>query len=143
MVDGAVAQPVKANVCNAAKIPFSDAYGFGVFYYHGEKSVMPDLTLTYTDGVLNATLKAGTDATHTAAVVDTLKGAKYFYKAGATVTAPAVGEEFKATGFTAWDGEEELVCASGNKIVIVEVVQGLKTETVARVTAKLDAVVGA
>ena len=25
MVDGAVAQPVKANVCNAAKIPFSDA----------------------------------------------------------------------------------------------------------------------
>ena len=143
MVDGAVAQPVKANVCNAAKIPFSDAYGFGVFYYHGEKSVMPELTLTYTDGVLNATLKAGTDATHTAAVVDTLKGAKYFYKAGATVTAPAVGEEFKATGFTAWDGEEELVCASGNKIVIVEVVQGLKTETVARVTAKLDAVVGA
>ncbi len=104
---------------------------------------MPDLTLTHTDGVLNATLKAGADATHTAAVVDTLKGAKYYYKAGATVTAPAVGSEFKETGFTAWDGEEELTCATGNKVIIVEVVQGLKTLTVARVTAKLDAVVGA
>ncbi len=67
----------KANVCNAAKIPFSDAYGFGVFYYHGEKSVMPDLTLTYTDGVLNATLKLAQDDAHIPLrVVDTLKGAR-------------------------------------------------------------------
>ena len=104
---------------------------------------MPDLTLTYTDGVLKATLKAGADATHTAATVDTLKGAKYYYKAGASVTAPAVGSEFKESGFTAWDGEEEIVCATGNKVLIVEVVQGLNTSTVSRVSAKLDAVVGA
>ncbi len=143
MVDGAVAQPVRANVCNAEKIPFSDAYGFGVFYYHGESSVMPDLTLTHTDGVLNVKLKAGADATHTVAVVNTLKGAKYYYKAGANVTAPTVGEKFDATGFTAWDGEAEITCASGNKIVIVETVQGLENQNVARVSAKLDAVVGA
>ena len=47
MIDGAVAQPVKVSICNAAKIPLSDAYGFGIFYYHGCKTVMPDLTLCY------------------------------------------------------------------------------------------------
>lgn len=145
MVDGSVAQPVKTSICNAAKIPFSDAYGFGVFYYHGEKSVMPDLTLTYTDGALSATLSAGADVTHTVAEVkDALKDAKYYYKAGAAsgVTAPAVGAVFDAKGFTELtDGN--IVCASDNKVIIVEVVNGLTERYVARVTAKLDVVVGA
>jgi hypothetical protein len=47
MIDGAVAQPVKVSICNAAKIGLSDAYGFGIFFYHGCKTVMPDLTLRY------------------------------------------------------------------------------------------------
>lgn len=146
MVDGAVAQPVKASVCNATKIPFSDAYGFGVFYYHGEKSVMPDLTLTYTDGKLNATVEAGADSTHTKVAVDMLNGAKYYHKVGAasSVTMPAIGAKFDTSlGFTEWNGEDEITCASGNKIVVIEVVSGLKDNIVARATAKLDVVVKA
>lgn len=146
MVDGAVAQPVKTSICNAAKIPFSDAYGFGIFYYHGEKSVMPDLTLTYTDGVLKATIEAGADATHTKVSVDMLEGAKYYYKVGAasSITVPAVGAKFGSSlGFTEWNGEDEITCASGNKIAVIEVVNGFKDNTVARATAKLDVVVGA
>jgi hypothetical protein len=47
MIDGAVAQPVKVSISNATKIPLSDAYGFGIFFYHGCKEVMPDLILVY------------------------------------------------------------------------------------------------
>lgn len=38
-----VAQPVYVSVCNDGKIPLSDAYGFGLFYYYGTKAVTPDL----------------------------------------------------------------------------------------------------
>lgn len=43
MVDGAVAQPVVTSLDEAGKIPMSDAYHFGMFYYYGTKAVMPDL----------------------------------------------------------------------------------------------------
>lgn len=75
MVNGAVAQPVRTSICNAEKIPFSDAYGFGIFYYHGEESVMPDLTLTYGDSALDVAVSAGADATHTAVEMDMREGA--------------------------------------------------------------------
>jgi len=43
MVDGSVAQPVLPSMPDPGKIQLSDAYGFGIFYYYGTKSVMPDL----------------------------------------------------------------------------------------------------
>lgn len=43
MCQGAVAQPVKTSLDEAGKIPMSDAYHFGMFYYYGTKAVMPDL----------------------------------------------------------------------------------------------------
>lgn len=43
MVDGAIAQPVRTSLADPGKIQFSDAYGFGLFYYYGTKAVMPDL----------------------------------------------------------------------------------------------------
>lgn len=43
MCTGAVAQPVKVSLDEAGKIPMSDAYHFGMFYYYGTKAVMPDL----------------------------------------------------------------------------------------------------
>lgn len=43
MCTGAVAQPVKVSLDEAGKIPLSDAYHFGMFYYYGTKAVMPDL----------------------------------------------------------------------------------------------------
>jgi len=43
MIQGAVAQPVKTSIMNPEKIQLSDAYAFGIFYYYGVKSVMPDL----------------------------------------------------------------------------------------------------
>lgn len=43
MCTGAVAQPVKVSLDEPGKIPLSDAYHFGMFYYYGTKAVMPDL----------------------------------------------------------------------------------------------------
>lgn len=43
MCQGAVAQPVRTSLDEAGKIPMSDAYHFGMFYYYGTKAVMPDL----------------------------------------------------------------------------------------------------
>lgn len=43
MCTGAVAQPVKVSLDAPGKIPLSDAYHFGMFYYYGTKAVMPDL----------------------------------------------------------------------------------------------------
>lgn len=144
MVNGAVAQPVRTSICNAEKIPFSDAYGFGIFYYHGEESVMPDLTLTYGDSALDVAVSAGADATHTAVEMDMREGAAYYYKVGAaaSVTIPAVGSKFTDTlGYSKWNGEDEIVCATGNKLAIIEVVNGLNDSFVSRVTDKLDVVV--
>lgn len=43
MVEGAVAQPVLANVSPAQKIQLSNAIAFGLFYSYGTKAVAPDL----------------------------------------------------------------------------------------------------
>lgn len=48
MCTGAVAQPVKVSLDEAGKIPMSDAYHFGMFYYYGTKAVMPDLIFKVT-----------------------------------------------------------------------------------------------
>ena len=42
MIDGAIAQPVLTSLDEADKIPMSDAYHFGYFFYYGTKAVMPD-----------------------------------------------------------------------------------------------------
>ncbi|RRC92728.1 hypothetical protein EII25_03380 [Erysipelotrichaceae bacterium OH741_COT-311] len=38
-----IAQPVHVNVLNQGRIPLSDAYGFGLFFYYGTEAVTPDL----------------------------------------------------------------------------------------------------
>jgi hypothetical protein len=43
MVRGSVAEPVMTTMAEAGKIQLSNAYGFGMFYSYGTKSVMPDL----------------------------------------------------------------------------------------------------
>lgn len=48
MCTGAVAQPVKVSLDEPGKIPLSDAYHFGMFYYYGTKAVMPDLIFKVT-----------------------------------------------------------------------------------------------
>lgn len=48
MCAGAVAQPVKVSLDEPGKIPLSDAYHFGMFYYYGTKAVMPDLIFKVT-----------------------------------------------------------------------------------------------
>lgn len=42
MADEAIAQPVMTSVYNPEKIPLTDAYAFGIFYYYGTKAVMAD-----------------------------------------------------------------------------------------------------
>ena len=46
MCTGSVAQPVSISIDEPGKIPLSDAYHFGLFFYYGTKAVMPDLIYT-------------------------------------------------------------------------------------------------
>lgn len=42
-VEGSIAQPVLFTRQNAERVPFSNAYAFGIFLSYGTKAVMPDL----------------------------------------------------------------------------------------------------
>ena len=43
MADGSIAQPVLTKMADSGKIPLSDAYSFGMFFYYGTKAVSADL----------------------------------------------------------------------------------------------------
>ena len=47
-------------------------------------------------------------------------GNSYKYKTGASVTVPSVGDTC-SSGYTNWNGTDEITATSGNTIVIVEV----------------------
>ena len=51
MAQGSVAQPIMPVLSDPVKIQLSDAYAFGIFFYYGVKSVMPDLIVTYSPPV--------------------------------------------------------------------------------------------
>lgn len=72
------------------------------------------------------TIKSAASATETGKTRITVTGQKdesntYFYKTGASVTMPAYNEVCSATtGWKTWNGTDEIVAKTGDKIVIVE-----------------------
>lgn len=74
------------------------------------------------DGTLTITSAAGSETGNTVITVTEAPGAgnSYKYKVAANPTAPAVGDTC-SSGYTNWNGTDEITAESGKKIVIVEV----------------------
>lgn len=76
----------------------------------------------YTVGALSVLSSAGTLTGDTEITVTPTitAGNTYVYKAGASVTLPVLGQ-ICTTGYTAWDGSDELTLTAGETVVIVEI----------------------
>lgn len=71
---------------------------------------------------LKVTSVAGSTSGSTAVTVEPelSSGYSYKYKVAANPTLPVPGQECKS-GYTAWNGKDELTASTGQKIVIAEV----------------------
>lgn len=93
---------------------------------------------TETLGALTATVAAGSSSTKTKVTAVTGKGSGTLkYKVGASIDAATLNEA--GTDYTALTLNTDITCASGNKIVIVEVDGNNKVK---KATSVLDVVVG-
>lgn len=125
MIDGAIAQPYYVSEYSAEKVPFDDAVALEDYLYKGTQALMED-TIFYVEeaglGDLTVTSVAGTTTGKTKITVApaVTSGNNYKYKVAANQTMP----EFDAvcsTGYTAWNGTDEISATAGQKIVVVEV----------------------
>lgn len=90
--------------------------------YNNWSTMIWEPTGIYTIGALSVlsgegTITGDTIITVTPAIT---VGNTYAYKAGASVTLPVLGQ-ICTTGYTAWDGTDELTLTAGQTIVIVEI----------------------
>ena len=101
-------------------------YDFGYCDWRGlvgSKGTQETITVPDVLGTLTIQVAAGTDATHTKVTSVTGQGSGTLkYKVGASVTKPTVNEA--DTGYTALTQNTDITCASGDKIVVVESVDG-------------------
>lgn len=127
MVDGAVAQPVIPSIYSPAKVPLSDATAFGMFLYKGTKAVMEDLIFVKKKqlaslGELTVQSAEGTTIGNTKITVtpEIEEGHSYKYKVAANPTVPTY-DQVCTSGYTNWNGTDEITATTGQKIVVVEV----------------------
>lgn len=125
MMDGAIAQPFYVSEYGAEKVPFDDAVALEDFLYKGTKALMEDTIFYVTDAKLTELTvesKAGTTTGKTKITVtpSLSTGNSYKYKTAANPTMPGYGAVC-TSGYTAWNGTDEITATSGQKIVIVEV----------------------
>lgn len=125
MMDGAIAQPFYVSEYGAEKVPFDDAVALEDFLYKGTKALMEDTIFYVTDAKLaelTVTSVAGTSTEKTkVTVTPTLaSGNSYKYKTAANPTMPEY-DAVCTTGYTAWNGTDEITATTGQKIVVVEV----------------------
>ncbi len=121
-VDGSIAQPVRSTSYSAEKIPLSEDIAVELFFYYGTKAVTPETILYYApDGVMTVTSEAGSSTGKTKISVAPGKmnsSNTYFYKTDTTVDVPAL--QSTVTGYTTWNGSDEITATSNNDIVVVE-----------------------
>ena len=127
MVDGAVAQPVLPSIYAPKKIDLSDATAFGMFLYKGTKAVMEDLIFVKKKqlaslGELTVNSVEGETVGNTKITVTPTieKGHSYKYKVASSPTMPTY-DQVCSSGYTNWNGTDEITATSGQKIVVVEV----------------------
>lgn len=120
-VDGSVAQPVRSQSYSAEKIPMSEAYAIELFFYYGTKAVTPETIFFYSaTGTMTVSSKAGSTAGKTKLTVSPAKTGTntYSYKTAESVDVPKLGST--VTGYTAWNGTDEITATTNNDIVVVE-----------------------
>lgn len=140
MIDGAIAQPYYVSEYSAEKVPFDDAVALEDYLYKGTQALMEDTIFYVQEGEsLTVTSVAGTTTGKTKITVapTVTSGNSYKYKVAANPTVP----EFDAvcsTGYTAWNGTDEITATAGQKIVVVEVDTNNKAKKagIATVTVK-------
>lgn len=136
MIDGAIAQPYYVSEYSAEKVPFDDAAALEDYLYKGTQALMEDTIFYVQEGEsLTVTSVTGTTSGKTKiTVTPTLaSGNSYKYK---TATNPTVPEHDAVctTGYTAWNGTDEISATAGQKIVIVEVDSDNKAKRVGQAT---------
>ena len=128
-VKGSVAQPIRQNLYNPAKIELSDATAFGMFLYSGTKVVTEDLIFfAGTIGAVTiASTYSGTTNTTTITVSSALSdtGNTFWYLKHATAVAePTYGADATTAGYTKMtltSGAQDILATSDTKIRVVEV----------------------
>lgn len=125
MIDGAIAQPYYVSEYSAEKVPFDDAVALEDYLYKGTQALMED-TIFYVQEEelenLTVTSVAGTTTGKTKITVapTVTSGNNYKYKVAANPTVPEF-DVVCSTGYTAWNGTDEISATAGQKIVVVEV----------------------
>ena len=128
MMDGAIAQPFYVSEYSAEKVPFDDAVALEDYLYKGTKALMEDTIFYVKDsttpelGILNVQSSEGTTAGNTKITVTPVKeeNNSYKYKVAANPTMPEY-DQVCSSGYTNWNGTDEITATTGQKIVIVEV----------------------
>ncbi len=128
MMDGAIAQPYYVSEYSAEKVPFDDAVALEDFLFKGTKALMED-TIFYVEDDSSTKLEsltvkseAGETQGNTKITVTPTKaeGNSYKYKVASNPTIPTYNQVC-TSGYTNWNGTDEITATTGQKIVIVEV----------------------
>ena len=144
MMDGAIAQPFYVSEYGAEKVPFDDAVALEDFLYKGTKALMEDTIFYVTDAslkTLNVTSEERTSTGKTKITVTPAltSGNSYKYKTASNPTMPGY-DAVCTSGYTAWNGTDEITATTGQKIVIVEVDSANKAKKagIATITAVVN-----
>lgn len=140
MMDGAIAQPYYVSEYSAEKVPFDDAVALEDYLYKGTKALMED-TIFYVKkkiaslGELTINSVEGETAGNTKITVTPTieEGHSYKYKVATSPTMPTY-DQVCSSGYTNWNGTDEITATTGQKIVVVEVDSENKTKKAGETT---------
>ena len=127
MMDGAIAQPYYVSEYSAEKVPFDDAVALEDYLYKGTEALMED-TIFYVKknsnqlGELTVQSVEGTTIGNTKITItpEIEEGHSYKYKVATSPTMPTY-DQVCSSGYTNWNGTDEITATTGQKIVVVEV----------------------
>lgn len=127
MMDGAIAQPYYVSEYSAEKVPFDDAVALEDYLYKGTKALMEDTIFyvkkkTVSLGELTVNSVEGETTGNTKiTVTPTIEGGHtYKYKVATSPTMPTY-DQICSSGYTNWNGTDEITATTGQKIIVVEV----------------------
>lgn len=146
MMDGAIAQPYYVSEYSAEKVPFDDAVALEDYLYKGTEALMED-TIFYVKkklaslGELTVQSAEGTTTGNTKITVTPTieEGNSYKYKVASNPTMPEY-DQVCSSGYTNWNGTDEITATTGQKIVVVEVDSSNKAKKAgeATITSKAE-----
>ena len=146
MMDGAIAQPYYVSEYSAEKVPFDDAVALEDYLYKGTEALMED-TIFYVKknsnqlGELTVQSVEGTTIGNTKITItpEIEEGHSYKYKVATSPTMPTY-DQVCSSGYTNWNGTDEITATTGQKIVVVEVDSNNKAKKAgeATITSKAE-----